>query len=61
MTSARPRAAATAVLVAAAATAGALAAAPAHAISGDPAAPGTYAFTANLAIGADDTARACTG
>ena len=60
MTSARPRAAATAVLVAAA-TAGALAASPAYAVSSDPAAAGTYAFTANLAIGADDTARACTG
>lgn len=47
--------------MAALASASALVAVPAHAVSGDAAPAGSYAFAANLAIGADDTARACTG
>lgn len=47
--------------MAAVATAGALLAAPAHAVVGDPVATGSYAFTAKVSLGADDTARACSG
>ncbi|MEJ8636357.1 trypsin-like serine protease [Streptomyces sp. MS2.AVA.5] len=61
MTSVRPGAAVTAALVAAVATAGALTATPAHAVAGDTAPAGSYAFAAALAIGADETARTCTG
>lgn len=48
-------------LVAAMATAGALLAVPAHAVAGDPVSAGSYAFTAKVSLGADDTARACSG
>lgn len=51
-----------AVLIAGATATTSLAFAPAaSAVAGDPAAAGSYAFTAKLAIGADDTARSCTG
>ncbi|MFE3852483.1 trypsin-like serine protease [Streptomyces griseorubiginosus] len=55
------RSSAGAALVAAVATAGALLAAPAHAVTGDPVSTGSYAFTAKVSLGADDTARACSG
>ncbi|MET9456232.1 S1 family peptidase [Streptomyces canus] len=55
------RSSAGAALVAAAATAGALLSDPAHAVAGDPVATGSYAYTANVSLGADDTARACSG
>ncbi|MET9387050.1 trypsin-like serine protease [Streptomyces sp. NPDC002928] len=55
------RTSAGAALVAAVATAGALCAVPAHAVAGDPASTGSYAFTAKVSLGADDTARACSG
>ncbi|MFF0093080.1 trypsin-like serine protease [Streptomyces canus] len=55
------RSSAGAALVAAVATAGALIAAPAHAVVGDPVPTGSYAFTAKVSLGADDTARACSG
>ncbi|WP_308013409.1 trypsin-like serine protease [Streptomyces beigongshangae] len=51
---------AAAALLGAAVAAGVLTA-PAHAVSGDGSSAGSYAFAARLAIGADDTARACTG
>ncbi|WP_312870377.1 trypsin-like serine protease [Streptomyces himalayensis] len=55
------RSSAGAALVAAVATAGALFAVPAHAVAGDPVSAGSYAFTAKVSLGADDTARACSG
>lgn len=65
MTSVRPSAlrpsAAGAALVAALATTGALLAAPAHAVAGDPVSGGSYAYTAKVSLGADETARACSG
>ncbi|MER7819805.1 S1 family peptidase [Streptomyces sp. NPDC096153] len=61
MTPVRQRAGASAALVAAVATAGALISVPAHSVAGDPAPAGSHAFTARLAIGADEAARACTG
>jgi hypothetical protein len=48
-------------LVAALATAGALIASPAHAVVGAPGSSGSYAFTVKVSLGADDTARACSG
>ncbi len=59
VTPVRPRTAVSAALLAAATIVSALI--PAHAVSGDPAPAGSYAFAANLAIGSDETARACTG
>ncbi|MET8078997.1 trypsin-like serine protease [Streptomyces sp. NPDC005303] len=59
--SSAPRSAVGAALVAVVATAGALLSVPAHAVAGDPVGTGSYAFTANVALGADDTARACSG
>ncbi|MFF7550840.1 trypsin-like serine protease [Streptomyces canus] len=61
LSSPSPRSAVSAALVAAVATAGALIAAPAHAVAGDPVAAGSYAYTAKVSLGADDTARACSG
>ncbi|MFE9765948.1 trypsin-like serine protease [Streptomyces sp. NPDC005808] len=61
MNSIRPRRTATAALLAAVAAASALVTTPAHAVSGDAVPAGSYAFTADLAIGADETARSCTG
>ncbi|MFD3931547.1 trypsin-like serine protease [Streptomyces sp. NPDC058614] len=55
------RSSAGAALVTAVATAGALLAVPAHAVAGDPVSAGSYAFTAKVSLGADDTARACSG
>ncbi|WP_329546949.1 S1 family peptidase [Streptomyces sp. NBC_01356] len=55
------RSSAGAALVAAVATAGALFAVPAHAVAGDAVSAGSYAFTAKVSLGADDTARACSG
>nr|WP_239158324.1 trypsin-like serine protease [Streptomyces sp. SID13726] len=55
------RSSAGAALVGAVATAGALTAVPAHAVAGDPVSTGSYAFTAKVSLGADDTARACSG
>ncbi|MCX5558331.1 trypsin-like serine protease [Streptomyces sp. NBC_00038] len=60
MNSVRPRRATTAALLAAVA-ASALVTAPANAVSGDAAPADSYAFTADLAIGADESARSCTG
>ncbi|MFJ9011021.1 trypsin-like serine protease [Streptomyces canus] len=48
-------------VVAAVAAAGALLSVPAHAVAGDPVATGSYAFTAKVSLGADDSARACSG
>ncbi|MFF0082254.1 trypsin-like serine protease [Streptomyces canus] len=55
------RSSAGAALVVAVAAAGALLSAPAHAVAGDPVATGSYAYTARVSLGADDTARACSG
>ncbi|MDH6609154.1 hypothetical protein M2164_004789 [Streptomyces sp. SAI-208] len=55
------RSSAGAAVVAAVAAATALTAAPAHAVVGGPVATGSYAFTARVSLGADDTARACSG
>ncbi|MFF0082271.1 trypsin-like serine protease [Streptomyces canus] len=55
------RSSAGAALVAVVAAAGALLSAPAHAVAGDPVATGSYAYTARVSLGADDTARACSG
>lgn len=55
------RSSAGAALVAALATASALLSVPAHAVTGDPVSAGSYAFTAKVSLGADDTARACSG
>ncbi|WP_348540949.1 S1 family peptidase [Streptomyces sp. SAI-041] len=59
--SSSPRSAVGAALVAVVATAGALLSVPAHAVVGGPVATGSYAFTARVSLGADDTARACSG
>ncbi|MEU6488435.1 FG-GAP-like repeat-containing protein [Streptomyces sp. NPDC046887] len=60
MSSLRSRAAAVSTGIAVIA-AGTLSALPAQAVSGTPATPNTYAFTAKLTIGTGDTTRACTG
>ncbi|WP_406271222.1 S1 family peptidase [Actinacidiphila glaucinigra] len=55
----RPHVALTSALLSATAVAGALTAAPAHAVTGSPATSGSYAFTARIDI--DNGARACSG
>ncbi|MFI1359285.1 S1 family peptidase [Streptomyces sp. NPDC020898] len=55
------RSSAGAALVAATVTVSALIAAPAHAVAGDPVSTGSYAYTAKVSLGADDTTRACSG
>ncbi|MFE3329319.1 trypsin-like serine protease [Streptomyces sp. NPDC059176] len=60
MNSPRPRAAATAALVAAV-TAGTLVCSPAHAVSGDAVPSASHAFTARLVVGTDEDARGCSG
>ena len=42
-------------------TAGALLSSPAHAVVGDPVPAGSYTYTAKVSVGADDTARGCSG
>ncbi|MFF4740677.1 trypsin-like serine protease [Streptomyces sp. NPDC001262] len=61
MSARHSRAAWTAGLIAASVTTGVMTAAPAHAVVGDEAKDGQYAFTAKLDIGTGSSKRSCTG